>query len=303
MSETIALRRGSRPKPASLKRRSAPQPRPGARNKGAAPSPFPPELVRRATQWGLGGLIGIAAIATVWLMGLPQQIAWEIGEAIGRSGFAVRQVDVTGVKRMARLPVYAAALDQPSNAMPLVDLGVIRDRLLAQPWVADASVSRRLPDTLAIRIVEREPMALWQNKGEVKLVDASGVELQPVNAQDWPDLPLIVGPGANLRARELLALLDAAPALKAEMTDAVWIGGRRWDIRFRSGETLALPEGDDAAIRALKLFAQLDGAQGLLKRGFVRFDMRLPDKMVIRVTNEPGKEATPAISANNAMPI
>src|SRR3546814_15048721 len=81
------------------------------------------------------------------------------------------------------------------------------------------------------------------------------------------------------------------------MTDAVWIGGRRWDIRFRSGETLALPEGDAAAIRALKLFAKLDGAQGLLKRGFVRFDMRLPDKLVIRVTDEPGRQATHVISA------
>src|SRR3546814_5716641 len=77
--------------------------------------------------------------------------------------------------------------------------------------------------------------------------------LQPVDAQNWPDLPLIVGPDANMQAKALLTLLDAAPALKAEMTDAVWIGGRRWDIRFRSGETLALPEGDAAAIRALKL--------------------------------------------------
>src|SRR3546814_15496602 len=96
-----------------------------------------------------------------------QQSAWETGEAIGRAGFAVRHVDVSGVQRMARLPVYAAALDQPSNAMPLVDLQQIRERLLAQPWVADVSVSRRLPDTLAIRVVEREPMALWQNQGEI----------------------------------------------------------------------------------------------------------------------------------------
>src|SRR3546814_13005920 len=82
-------------------------------------------------------------------------------------------------------------------------------------------------------------MALWQNQGVVHLVDANGVALQPVDAQNWPDLPLIVGPDANLQAKALLTLLDAAPALKAEMTDAVWIGGRRWDIRFRSGETLA----------------------------------------------------------------
>src|SRR3546814_12124924 len=96
-------------------------------------------------------------------MGLPQQLAWETGEALGRAGFAVRQVDVTGVNRMARLPVYAAALDQPSSAMPLVDLALIRERLLAQPWVADASVSPRLPDTLAIHVVERQPATLWRS--------------------------------------------------------------------------------------------------------------------------------------------
>lgn len=302
MSETLALKRGSRPKQAASKRRPA-APRSAMNGRGAATRPFAPEFVRRVVQWALGILVTVAAAITIWLMGLPQQLAWELGESIGRAGFAVRHVDVTGVNRMARLPVYAAALDQPSNAMPLVDLRLIRERLLTQPWVADATVSRRLPDTIAINVVERVPVALWQNKGVVRLVDEGGAVLQPVNPDDWPDLPLIVGPDANRQARALMTLLDAAPALKAEMSDAVWIGGRRWDIRFRSGETLALPEGEKAAVRALKLFAQLDGAQGLLKRGFVRFDMRLPDKMVIRVTKEPGKEAAPAIPATNAVPI
>src|SRR3546814_14994284 len=98
-------------------------------------------------------------------------------------------------------------------------------------------------------------------------------------------------PPRSTRTDTLFPYTTLFRSLKAEMTDAVWIGGRRWDIRFRSGETLALPEGDAAAIRALKLFAKLDGAQGLLKRGFVRFDMPLPDKMVIRVTAEPGRQA------------
>src|SRR3546814_12139018 len=96
-------------------------------------------------------------------MGLPQQIAWETGEAIGRAGFAVRHVDVSGVQRMARLPAYAAALEQPSNAMPPVDLQQIRERLLAPPWVADVSVSRSLPEPLPSRGGGAEPRALVQN--------------------------------------------------------------------------------------------------------------------------------------------
>src|SRR3546814_15153620 len=98
---------------------------------------------------------------------------------------------------MARLPVYAAALDQPSNAMPLVDLQQIRERLLAQPWVADVSVSRRLPDTLAIRVVEREPMALWQHQGVVPLADSTRVALPPVDAHTALDQPRIVGTVPN----------------------------------------------------------------------------------------------------------
>lgn len=302
MNAPVALKRGSKPKAASGRRRgSAPRSASAVarREKGLLNSP----LIRTCIKWALAVLVLVGVLSTIWIMRLPHQAAWGLGEAIGRAGFNVRHVDVTGVNRMARLPVYAAALDQPSNAMPLVDLAIIRERLLNQPWVADASVARKLPDTIAINVVERVPMALWQNKGVVRLVDGEGVVLQPVNADDWPDLPLIVGPAANKQASEMLALLDSVPALKAEMSDAVWVGERRWDIRFRSGETLALPEGDKPAIRALKLFAQLDGAQGLLKRGFVRFDMRLPDKMVIRVTDEPGKEAVPAISVNNALPI
>ena len=47
----------------------------------------------------------------------------------------------------------------------LVDVDAIRSRLLQFGWVKDARVSRRLPDTLVVDIVERTPAALWQNQG------------------------------------------------------------------------------------------------------------------------------------------
>jgi len=306
MSNTVALKRGARPRAAASRRSArppAPRPRSAKRGLQLGPLAMSSDVVRLITRWGLGGLVVVAGVATFILTGMPQRIAWEAGSALGEAGFQVKHVDVTGVRHMARLPVYAAALDQPSNAMPLVDLSLIRARLLAQPWVADARVSRRLPDTIAIDVRERQPTALWQNQGVVRLVDSTGAVLEAVNANDWPDLPLIVGPDANEQTQALMALLDTAPALKAEMSDATWIGGRRWDIRFRSGETLALPEGRDAAQRALRLFARLDGTQGLLKRGFVRFDMRLPDKMVVRVSKEPGAQAVSNNKADNATPI
>lgn len=289
MSSKVALRRRAKLRPTSREATFS-GPRQSRRQ------PMSASLVR-LRRWAIGLGATIFALIALWIGGVPQQLAWDTGEAVGRAGFSVRHVEITGVNRMARLPVYAAALDQPSNAMPLVDLGAVRARLLKHSWVADARVSRQYPDRLAIHIVERVPAGLWQQNGIIHLIDGSGVPLQRVDANAWPDLPLVVGPNANRSVAGLLALLDAAPALKASMSDAVWIGGRRWDIRFRSGETLALPEGEEAARRALVLFARLDGAQGLLNRGFVRFDMRIPDQMTVRVSKQPGAAAEPADKA------
>ena len=66
------------------------------------------------------------------------------------------------------------------------------------------------------------------------------------------------------------------------------MGGRRWDVRFQTGEVLALPEGEAAARRAIRNFARMDQQTQLLGHGFVRFDMRIPGRFIVRVSREPG---------------
>jgi cell division protein FtsQ len=241
---------------------------------------------------------GVAAIAM--MLDVPHKIGMAAGEAVGRAGFSVKHIDVTGIDRMDRTSVYAVALDQQSIAMPLVDLEGVRQKLLRYGWVADARVSRRLPDTLAIEIVERKPAAVWQHSQQLTLVDAKGVALEPVSLNAMPNLPLVIGPDANVQATALTALMDHAPQLKPVLDGAMWIGDRRWDLKFQSGETLMLPEGEAAAVAALKKFAELDAAQRLLGRGMARFDMRNPDQMAVL----PGaKKAAPATPSSTDKPI
>src|SRR3546814_13995146 len=66
-------------------------------------------------------------------------------------------------------------------------------------------------------------------------------------------------------------------------SDLTWVGNRRWDLRFRSGETLSLPEGEMPAKEALAKFAHMDGANRLLGRGILRLDMRDPSRFVLRL--------------------
>lgn len=243
----------------------------------------------------------LLAIGLVVLVALdiPAKAERAAGTAIGRAGFTVSGYQIVGLDRMDRSLVDRVVTDELKRAaddaaaakapQALVDVAAIRGRLLQFGWVKDARVSRRLPDTLVIDIVERTPSALWQNQGQLALIDDEGVVLDRVPIDKMPDLPLLIGPGANRRAQQLDRLMAAVPTLRPQLASATWVGGRRWDLNFQSGETVALPEGQSDAQTALTKFARLDKSTGLLGRGIVRFDLRVPGKMIVRLPRAPGE--------------
>lgn len=287
-----AIRRGApaKRKPVKVVKKAN---QPGLVVRMLAALPVSSRTVERVITGGIITIVAGGVIAVALMLDVPHRVGVAMGEAVGRAGYTVKHIDITGIDRMDRMSVYAVALDQQSTAMPLVDLEGVRQKLLQYGWIGDARVSRRFPDTLAIEIVERKPAAVWQHAQQLHLVDAKGVVLEEVNLNHMPDLPLIIGPDANVQATSLTALLASAPQLKPVIDSAVWIGDRRWDLKFQSGETLLLPEGEAAAAAALKKFAELDAAQRLLGRGMARFDMRDPEQMAIL----PGpRKAQPAVA-------
>ena len=253
--------------------------------------PVSEATLHRIATWTITGAgIAVALVAASWL-GVPGMIGGAVAEGASRAGFRVEQIEITGLHRMDRMSVYAVALDQKSTAMTQLDLEAVRQKLLRYGWIQDAHVSRRLPDTLLIDIVERTPAAVWQDNGQLTLIDRDGVLLEPVKKEAMPELPLVIGPGADREEPEYQALLDAAPALRPRIKAATWIGNRRWDLTFDSGETLALPEED--ARSALVSFAEMNTGRPLLGKGWLRFDLRDPAKLVAR---RPGSTLAHAIS-------
>lgn len=287
----------------------------GARTQARKPSKVavPKKIAKRlpvdqARANKLAGLVFgafLLAIGVVVLVALdiPAKAERSAGAAVGRAGFMVSGYQIVGLKHMDRAPIDAVVTDELRRAaeqasadkapQPLVDVSAIRQRLLQFGWIKDARVQRRLPDTLVIDIVERTPAALWQSKGQLALIDREGVVLDRVQVDKMPDLPLLIGPGANGHSEELDRLMAAVPTLKPQLASATWVGGRRWDINFQSGETVALPEGEGAARAAIQKFAKLDHSSGLLGRGIVRFDLRVPGKMIVRLPRSPGEPLVP----------
>jgi cell division protein FtsQ len=237
---------------------------------------------------------------------IPAKAERAAGAAVGEAGFKVSGYQIVGLNHMNRALVDAvvadelrrAAADAGSDKAPqvLVDVAEIRRRLLGYGWVRDARVSRRLPDALVIDIVERRPAALWQNQGRLALIDNQGVVLDRVPVDKMPDLPLLIGPGANGEEQQLSRLMDSVPTLKPQLASATWVGLRRWDLSFQSGEAVLLPEGETQSMAALAHFARHDRSEGLLGRGIVQFDLRnwpRTRQMTVRLPRAPGEPLAP----------
>ncbi|WP_010542866.1 cell division protein FtsQ/DivIB [Sphingomonas elodea] len=296
-AQRATTRRGEKPKPRGTARR--PQ-RAGVLDQAIAGIPLSPETLHKLTTWSIVGTVGAVVLTIGILAGVPQMIGIGFAQAVGDAGLKVDEIQIDGLKRMDRATVYDQVLDQNSRAMPLVDLAEVRAKLLTFPWVKDARVSRRLPSTLHIAIEERAPAAVWQNHGQLMLIDPTGVALEPVSPEAMPDLPLLIGEGANTQEAARKHLLETQPSLKPLVKAMSWVGNRRWDVYFTSGEKLQLPEGEDEAVGALRKFVSIDATQRLLGRGYVGFDMRVANKLVVR--RQGVVEPPPPVSTAPAAP-
>lgn len=249
--------------------------------------PFSEVEIQRAFTWVVIALLASAVVIAAQWFGVTAAAYQQYAQLTAKAGFEVKRVEITGMQRVDQLKVYDIVLAEKDRAMPLVNIEKIRADLVDYGWIKDVRVSRRLPDTLVVEIIERKPTALWQRNGKYSLIDAEGIVLENTSPDKAGDLPTLNGVHANRHSVALGELLDKATSLKAQVTGASWIGNRRWDLRFKTGETLALPEGEKASAEALLNFARMDGIHRLLGRDIIHFDLRDPERAYFRKAPKP----------------
>lgn len=149
--------------------------------------------------------------------------------------------------------------------------------------VRSAQVMRLLPSQLHVVLEERVPYAVWQNNSALHLVDQDGTVIETLKKRTHPALPLIVGDGAAKHARDLLDELAHWPKIKSKVQAAVRVADRRWNLKLLNGLEIRLPEGDTA--RALKKVDQLDSRHKILSGDAVAVDLRLSDRVTIRLSD------------------
>src|SRR5665213_2872506 len=203
------------------------------------------------------------------------------------AGFRITAVAINGRKQLTQDEVLATGGVTGRSSLLFLDAEAVRDRLKTNPWIADATVLKLYPGHLQIDIVERSAFALWQQDGHLSVIADDGAVLEPYLSRRFISLPLVVGKGAETRARDFLALLARYPQVHALTKAAVFVGERRWNLRLKDGLDIRLPENDVG--NALAALSTLDKEDHLFSRDIVAIDMRLPDRLVVQLSDDAAK--------------
>lgn len=218
---------------------------------------------------------GLAARSYGWTIERVLKVTADLGLKVG-------DVLVEG-RNETRSQALLVALGVKRGAPLLgVDLAAAKARLEALPWVRTASIERRWPQLLYVKIEERTPLALWQGKSAIKLIDREGKVIEGADVHRFASLPMVVGEGAASQAPGFLEILVKEPTLARRVQAAIWVGNRRWNLRLADGIDVRLPEA--APEEALVRLVDYEAKERLFERDIVMIDLRLPDRVIVRLS-------------------
>ena len=203
------------------------------------------------------------------------------------AGFRITAVAINGRRQLSQDEVLAVGGVNGRSSLLFLDAATVREKLKTNPWIADATILKLYPGQLQIDIVERSPYALWQQDGRLSVIADDGAVLESYMSRRFATLPLVVGKGADLKARDFLALLDRYPQVRAATKAAILVGERRWNLRLKDGLDIRLPENDVG--NALATLSKLDKEDRLFSRDIVVVDMRLPDRLTVQLSEDAAK--------------
>jgi cell division protein FtsQ len=203
------------------------------------------------------------------------------------AGFRITAIAINGRKQLSQDEVLGIGGVNGRSSLLFLDAATVRDKLKANPWIADATVLKFYPGQLQIDIVERTAFALWQQGGRLSVISDDGAVLEPYVSRRFVTLPLVVGKGAETRARDFLALLARYPQVQSVTKAAIFVGERRWNLRLKDGLDVRLPENDVG--NALAALSRMDREDRLFSRDIVAVDMRLPDRLTVQLSEDAAK--------------
>ena len=205
-------------------------------------------------------------------------------------GWGLDDITMEGRQKTSKEAIIQAIELQRGDNILNIDLNEIYRKVKMLPWVKEAIIARRyFPNVIHISIKEKQVKSIWQYKNEFYPIDEDG---KIVESEYVPERNLlqIIGEGAPENINKIMKIIEKEPQLKMRLKAANFISQRRWDIIFddvEKGVVVKMPE--DGFEEAWKKLAKLDKTRGILKRKLTFIDLRLKNKVIVRINSDGAK--------------
>lgn len=195
-----------------------------------------------------------------------------------KSEFIIREISVSLTNEYCPI-VNDSTFDRYKNQSLLsISLRDIYDYTKSFDCVENVKIARIFPNKLKINVINKTPLAIWQNKKEFFFITTTNELMRIQNSDNLLNFITITGRNAYLYSTKLMDMISIDKEIFSQVDAAMWVGERRWDIKLKDGTEIKLPENDPEV--AWKKFIDLRNNSEKFNQGkFKIIDLRIEDKI------------------------
>ena len=198
------------------------------------------------------------------------------------NGFKIKNILIIGTHNLSQDYVINIINTQNHINILNVNLHTIYNKIIQNSWVQETYVERILPDTIKIKVLEKKPIAIWQNHKGNKLITINGDVISHANVNKFKNsFPIIKGEKSKENISTILKILETNKNFAKNIWSLTFINQRRWDLHFNQGLIVRLPSQN--VIKAWQKIIKLQTNYNILNLRLTEIDLRNPEQILGKI--------------------
>ena len=198
------------------------------------------------------------------------------------NGFIIKNIEISGINKIDKDDIIKIINSNNNVNIFSVNSKKIYREIKKSAWIKKASIEIIYPNTVKISLIEKKPIAIWQNRYGNSLITRSGDVIFEKNLEEFKSyLPIIIGQNAHKNVHSILNIIGRDKDFFENIWSLTFVNERRWDLHFNQGLTIKLPSKN--VKKAWEKVVYLDQKFNVLSLGLTEIDLRNPSKILGKI--------------------
>ena len=198
-------------------------------------------------------------------------------------GFSLKEIEIKGIQALTKDEIKNNIAFYKCNNLFCINLKETKRNLKEIGWIKNVNINLALPAKLQIVIKEETPKYIVDHQSYFRLLNSDGKIITKVDTiqEKYKEVLVLAGRKVSERINQLNSIFSHSPTLAKKITQAKLVSDRRWSLIYLSKIIIDLPEREPQI--AFKKIQDMDKKYGLLSDKLTKIDLRIKDRMIIKL--------------------